>query len=470
MRVLLIEMMAEHVEELCNWPEISRVDVVYPENDSRKHPRRDHEKIAFCLQSEFAERADYPDHSWLPTNVKMDWFGYMFNQIRMDSGISGVEHAENYFLGQSHLKDIYSELEIGAKHFSFWRKFLEDVDLVLTYRPVHMPYSMAIRDVAAVLNIPLMSFSHTSIPYRSHLVKNGESYAYLQGRWEQLRGAKSENNFSSEVLKEVERISTTDETAFQPGYMSRIPPHAISYRYFSRKNLSKIFVRDNWIKLVVNLFQAYLERSVNQSIEEEFGKLIIEEGENKSAYLVVFLHYQPEETSSPRGGFFANQLNIVRWLRLKFPDKRILVKEHPHRSYRGYRPQVFYRELARLGNVFFTKETTTNLLEKAEAVATICGTVGLEAAYRGVPVLLFGWHSLAAHPFAFRISAETGAKEMHGHLEECIKVKSQAPLATLEYLQLIFTETIDWGRPNDTVTSSNFSQHVRGALKREGVI
>ena len=468
--MLLIEMMAEHIDELCNWSEVSRVSVVYPANDSRKHPRHDHEKIAFCLQSELAERAEYPSHSWLLTNVKIDWFGYMFNQIRMDSGISGIDNAENYFLGQSHLKDIYSELEVGAKHFSFWRKFLEDVDLILTYRPVHMPFSMAIRDVAAELNLPLMSFSHTSIPYRSHLVKNEEGYSYLRDRWEQLVEAKAENNFSLEVLKEVERISAKDETVFQPGYMSRIPPHAVPYRYFTRKNLIKTFDRNKWIKLVANLFQAFLERSVNQSIEEDLRKLTAEEGENNSAYLVVFLHYQPEETSSPRGGVFANQLNIVRWLRLKFPEKRVLIKEHPHTSYRGYRPHFFYKELAELRDVFFTKATTTELLDKADAVATICGTVGLEAAYRGVPVLLFGWHSLAAHPFALRILPETEAKEVQLHFEKCIQSKSRAPLITLEYLQLIFTETIEWGRPNKTVPSSNFREHVRRALKREGVI
>lgn len=71
-----------------------------------------------------------------------------------------------------------------------------------------------------------------------------------------------------------------------------------------------------------------------------------------------------------------------------------LVKEHPNVV--GYRTPGFYRELARRRNcVLIAPEVSSNaMLEMSDGVVVCTGTVGFEAALRGVPVYSDGgpWH------------------------------------------------------------------------------
>ena len=62
----------------------------------------------------------------------------------------------------------------------------------------------------------------------------------------------------------------------------------------------------------------------------------------------------------------------------------------------GRRPANFYRQVADLKNVVFldTWEVGFDCARKADAVVTICGTAGLEAAVAGRPVIAFGRHNI----------------------------------------------------------------------------
>jgi len=62
----------------------------------------------------------------------------------------------------------------------------------------------------------------------------------------------------------------------------------------------------------------------------------------------------------------------------------------------GRRPTDFYAQLADLKNVTLLDpmELGLRVVEKAQAVATICSTVGFEAAVMGKPVIVFGRHNI----------------------------------------------------------------------------
>ena len=68
----------------------------------------------------------------------------------------------------------------------------------------------------------------------------------------------------------------------------------------------------------------------------------------------------------------------------------MLVKEHP--AALGKRPLTYYRRLLEIPNVRLAGPGSSSgpLIEKARLVATVAGTIGLEAAFRSRPVLLFG--------------------------------------------------------------------------------
>lgn len=119
----------------------------------------------------------------------------------------------------------------------------------------------------------------------------------------------------------------------------------------------------------------------------------------RGPYVVFFLHYQPEESTLPRGGVFAQQLIAITKLRSITPvDVSVLVKEHPsmfrhdHTLSIVVRNSQFYEFIHRLRGVYVVPQETDTfkLIDNARAVATITGTVAIEALARGKPVICFG--------------------------------------------------------------------------------
>jgi hypothetical protein len=117
-------------------------------------------------------------------------------------------------------------------------------------------------------------------------------------------------------------------------------------------------------------------------------------------FIYLPLAFQPEQSSAPEGGAYADQYLIAHMLsRAVPPGWQILVKEHPsqftyimgtNRPSRSYR---FYDDLAALPNVRLLPLSTNPfaLIDNAMAVATVTGTSGWEALVRGKPVLHFGY-------------------------------------------------------------------------------
>ncbi len=136
-------------------------------------------------------------------------------------------------------------------------------------------------------------------------------------------------------------------------------------------------------------------------------------------FIYLPLHYQPEETTSPLGGAYESQLLIAEMLSYYAPPGwKVYVKEHPAQNSYGRNPSL-YDDLARLKNVTLigTEANSYDLIRNCRAVATISGTSGWEALFRGKPVLVFGHVPYEHAHGAFRIrSAEDCRAAIH-----CIK-------------------------------------------------
>lgn len=121
--------------------------------------------------------------------------------------------------------------------------------------------------------------------------------------------------------------------------------------------------------------------------------------EHPSPYVVFFLHYQPEESTLPRGRVFANQLVAIQYLRALLPKNiALIIKEHPSLYRRAWtifqavRSPKWYQEISNFPNTYFVdiNDSTEKLINNSLFVATICGTVTIEALARGKKVLNFG--------------------------------------------------------------------------------
>lgn len=108
-------------------------------------------------------------------------------------------------------------------------------------------------------------------------------------------------------------------------------------------------------------------------------------------YIYWAIHYQPECSSSPMGGYFVDQLLIAHMLSRCLPsDVIVYAKEHPLQA--KNREIEFYKDILKLSNIKLVKKDypTLELIDNSIAVATITGSAGWEALLTGKPVLKFG--------------------------------------------------------------------------------
>jgi len=150
----------------------------------------------------------------------------------------------------------------------------------------------------------------------------------------------------------------------------------------------------SWLEFQITKIKRVLKV---RSMQNQYEKLISSSIPEK--FVLFALHYQPEETSCPTGGSYADQISLLRVLDEVLPKGvAILVKEHKsqfytHQESASGRDKSFYYRLSQASNrVLFASVDATpfELIDKAIATVTISGTIGWESAIRGTPVLVFG--------------------------------------------------------------------------------
>lgn len=159
-------------------------------------------------------------------------------------------------------------------------------------------------------------------------------------------------------------------------------------------------------------------------------------------YVYVPLNYQPEKTSCPDGGWYADLRLMVRTLADALPqDVALCVREHPATflddvtgAGRGHmmRSKAFYDGLANLPRVTLIslEEDPFGLIDQAVCVATLTGTAGWEAVNRGKRVICFGGAWYLGCPGVHFVREGESLAEMFAEIR---KASSVAPEAVEDY-------------------------------------
>jgi len=121
-------------------------------------------------------------------------------------------------------------------------------------------------------------------------------------------------------------------------------------------------------------------------------------------YVLFGLHLQPESSIDVWAPFFANQLWVVELLsRAIPPTHRLLVKIHKS-DISNYSREQLDRMTSFPGvQIVAPFSDTRAFIERADLVITIQGTMGLEAALLGKPVIVLGDSPLVEFPHVARI-------------------------------------------------------------------
>lgn len=121
-------------------------------------------------------------------------------------------------------------------------------------------------------------------------------------------------------------------------------------------------------------------------------------------FIFFGLHMQPESTPDVLAPFFSNQLDVVEKIaRAMPPTHKFLVKLHISDADNYSRAQLkAFLELPGVRLVLPTV-SSRDFIDRSAAVVTICGTMGLEAALLGKPVIIFGKMNYELFPSVRRV-------------------------------------------------------------------
>lgn len=304
------------------------------------------------------------------------------------------------------------------EHLRYWNDFLDTrkIDLVLMYHVPHKCYDYVLYGLCKIKGIPILYIEFNHAIDAMFIVEDWEaSVVQLRDRILELQTEYREDG------KPVP-LSQNYETYFQH-YRNREPTrwykpniHALAQGSFIQKWYRKAWkvCRKNptfFIKAVLSpQFWSY---KLRQHRTIQFYYRHTQTPDLSKPFIYVPLHHQPEATTVPMAGAFADQERIIQLIAAYLPKNiAILVKEHPAQGER-YRSEEFYQALLDIPAVtFIPKEMNTiQLIDHSLAIATGTGTVCFEAFLRQKPVLMFGHYFYQYAPGVFRIRTSKDCEE-----------------------------------------------------------
>ncbi|MFT7036952.1 MAG: hypothetical protein ACJA2S_005493 [Cyclobacteriaceae bacterium] len=319
----------------------------------------------------------------------------------------------------------------------FAQSFLmqNEIDRVVIFETPHAPFEYVFCRVAEFLEIEVNIIKQSAVPWRSLITKGIQGNDPIKLPFEERRGNEKK------LLKDYLLTKTTS-------YESAIPTYEKErYVKFNGKiwswkvELNKVLInRDKNIAISFlesrSKYKSY-KRYVEQESPYDFNKRNV----------VFFLHYQPERTTLPEGGIYNQQFLAIQQLRQIVPnDITIYVKEHPS-TYRNFfkyntRTKKFYETISALANVkLVSMETNTfELIDHSLFVATITGTVAIEAVCRGRVAVYFGNSMYQNLPGTIHFNELLGSALL---VEEVIHKKHKFEFSKVEeyfYQLLSYTE------------------------------
>ncbi|MDD5751698.1 MAG: hypothetical protein PHS73_04240 [Candidatus Peribacteraceae bacterium] len=364
-------------------------------------------------------------------------------------------------------------------HLRYWNNMLDakSIDLVLMFHCPHQGYDYVIYNLCKKKNIPVLFMEHFCTLDRIFVLVLEdweESVVDLQRTIRQLQDdyRDTKENVPLSPLWEhyFERYRKERST---PWYMPE--KNDMIHEGFIMKWWEKalrVFRRDPWKFLRTMSSRSFWARKRNQHRTILFYNQHCRPVDLSRPFIYVPLQLQPEATTMPLAGAFADQERIVQLLAAHLPDGvSMYVKEHPAQGERC-RSIRFYQSLLAIPSVTFVKRDmdTHQLLDHALAVASATGTVCFEAILQQKPVLMFGHFLYQFAPGVYPIHTADDCKRA---LEVVCAKKDVSPIKELRlFLKALEKCTLPMpgfpGLPFDEFSEEEKAQRV-GAKIQEAI-
>ena len=151
-----------------------------------------------------------------------------------------------------------------------------------------------------------------------------------------------------------------------------------------------------------------------------FVKSISKTPKELSQYNLCFfpLHLEPELALLNFSPEFNNSMEAISMISRSLPADSLLVVKEQTLCF-GVRSKWYYEQINKIGNVVWADPDihSWDWIQKSKIIATITGTVGIEAVYMQKPLLSFGAHQIVNHlPTVFFVDTFAKVRKAIDHI------------------------------------------------------
>lgn len=288
--------------------------------------------------------------------------------------------------------------------------------------------SMAVTDLASIGRVfdepgveMKAEWLKSNLPGEIHQEYENIKLAYDTAEPDYMRKQKIEHRASSGLLPLTKKffldIYQLKNLYFgRDGYFMKGIPIYYKQQSKSVEKSRTTILKYSILKLKTNAYKNYLKKYYNS---------LVSNPDLTVPYIVFYLHYQPELTSSPAGDIFVDQRLCIDVLAKHIPaGYYIYVKEHPSQFYahnEGHTSRMpdFYDDLITYPQVRLLPAHFDPflLIKNSRAVSTINGTAGWEAMVLGKPVIIFGLAWYERYQGVLKIVDEKSASRIAPFIE-----------------------------------------------------
>lgn len=302
-------------------------------------------------------------------------------------------------------------------HVRYWNCFLgrTKVDCFITGSTPHAIYDYIIMRLCQIKGIPVIQ--NEPLPFQScfkirlytkyeDLDQNiVDKIAFYKKKFEDNPSEKLSRRMQAEydlfmgTNKQVFKTSPSQKGLFK----ARI-------HYFSQ------LWNRNKKNAVGRAIKHFTSKNDTRRLLAEYSKMTVSPDWNKK-YIYFPLHYQPERSTSPIGGWYVHLYLAIEMLSYYLPkDAVIYVKEHPRMKETlpvHTRVMEHYERINSLPNVFLVpiETSTIELADNAIAIASVTGHIGFEVLFKKKPYLMFGNSILKYAPTSLNIRNNRDCEE-----------------------------------------------------------
>ncbi len=386
-------------------------------------------KIGTCISimdhTQQMPRIDALDHSWMPAAALRagQYPGVEWNDLLpidepllealRDCEATFLRMAERYAVAR---EEAYGERkEKYLRHVRYWNHVLETkkIDLLLLNHVPHQGYDYVLYCLCKLKGVPTLSIERCVVFNAFYLPADWRDPA-PELRAAQERIAKEYPGNVPLAPKYEEYFKAQTERNEAPWFMSMVKKKPAKQSFVSKWGMQTIrglLRKPKHVTLSLVSPAVWHRKWQQHTVPKEYEKHV-RMPDLEKPFIYVPLHLQPEASTCPQAGPFTDQELIVQLLSACVPEGvSLYVKEHPAQGERS-RTKEFYDAIAATRGVTCVPRTfsTFDLTKHSLAVATATGTAGLEALFRGKPVLMFGHRFFQEAPGVHRIRTREDCK------------------------------------------------------------